>query len=137
MYSLFVFFIPSILGVKLIDYFGKGLSLKNTLYTYVYLLTFSFMGNVTVAYKLFEITGDIFQTINSYPMLFVKMALVSIVINVVFAFIWLIVRKNVEFKIEVVENEKKNKANTKSSKKASTKVRKSTPKTRKSSTKNN
>lgn len=128
MYILFVFFIPSILGLKIIDYFNKGLNLKNTIYAYVYLVFFSFVFNITFSYKLFGVTGDVLQILNYYPMLFVKMALVSIIINIILAIIWLTVQKNMQFKLEVVgiNNEKKDKKIVKNNRKSSTKVRKTT-----------
>lgn len=106
MYSLFAFFIPSIIGVRINNYFNKELKIKNIIYNYITLLLFSFIINVLIMYNLFGIKEDVFNVINSDTILFAEMAAISIIVNVILVFIGLVIQKNIMFKIEV-ENETK------------------------------
>lgn len=130
MYSLFAFFIPSIIGVRINNYFNKELKIKNIIYNYITLLLFSFIINVLIMYNLFGIKEDVFNAINSDTILFAEMAAISIVVNVILVFIGLVIQKNVMFKIEV-ENETKIKTVSNSDNKTTSKDSKNIKKTRK------
>lgn len=131
MYVLFAFFIPSILGVRIIEYFNKDLKIKNVIYDYIILLLFSFICNVLIMYNAFGIKEDIFGAISSDVMLFVWMAIISIVINVVLVLIGLVIQKNIQFKIDAVskKNESESQKVSKKDSKDTTKSRKTTAKT--------
>ena len=140
MFELFVFFIPSIIGVRINNYFNKNLKIKNIIYNYTTLLFISFIINVLVMYNVFGIKEDIFKVFDSDMMLFVQMAIISFIVNVILVFIGLVIQKNVEFKIEVEKNETKaktvsdgSKKNTEMDVKSSKKTRKTTSKTVKKS----
>ena len=130
MYSLFAFFIPSIIGVRINNYFNKELKIKNIIYNYITLLLFSFIINVLIMYNLFGIKEDVFNAINSDTILFAEMAAISIIVNVILVFIGLVIQKNVMFKIEV-ENETKIKTVSNSDNKITSKDSKNIKKTRK------
>ena len=130
MYSLFTFFIPSIIGVRINNYFNKELKIKNIIYNYITLLLFSFIINVLIMYNLFGIKEDVFNVINSDTILFAEMAAISIIVNVILVFIGLVIQKNVMFKIEV-ENETKIKTVSNSDNKITSKDSKNIKKTRK------
>ena len=117
MYSLFAFFIPSIIGVRINNYFNKELKIKNIIYNYITLLLFSFIINVLIMYNLFGIKENVFNVINSDTILFAEMAAISIIVNVILVFIGLVIQKNVMFKIEVEKNETKAKTVSDGSKK--------------------
>lgn len=134
MYNLFAFFIPSIIGVRINNYFNKDLKIKNIIYNYITLLLLSFIINVLIMYNLFNVKEDIFNVVNSDTILFVKIATISIVINVILVFIGLAIQTNVKFKIEV-ENETKTKAVTNSNNKNITKDSKNNKKIRKTASK--
>ena len=140
MLALFVFFIPSIIGVRINNYFNKDLKLKNIIYNYTTLLFFSFIVNILIMYNVFGIKEDIFKVFDSDIMLFTQMAIISFIVNVILVFIGLVIQKNVDFKIEVEKNETKaktvsdgSKKNTEMGVKSSKKTRKTTSKTGKKS----
>lgn len=135
MYSLFAFFIPSIIGVRINNYFNKELKIKNIIYNYITLLLFSFIINVLIMYNLFGIKEDVFNVINSDTILFAEVAAISIIVNVILVFIGLVIQKNVMFKIEV-ENETKIKTVSNSDNKITSKNSKNIKKTRKTVSKN-
>ena len=130
MYSLFAFFIPSIIGIRINNYFNKELKIKNIIYNYITLLLFSFIINVLIMYNLFGIKEDVFNAINSDTILFAEMAAISIIVNVILVFIGLVIQKNVMFKIEV-ENETKIETVSNSDNKTTSKDSKNIKKTRK------
>lgn len=130
MYSLFAFFIPSIIGIRINNYFNKELKIKNIIYNYITLLLFSFIINVLIMYNLFGIKENVFNVINSDTILFAEMAAISIIVNVILVFIGLVIQKNVMFKIEV-ENETKIKTVSNSDNKITSKDSKNIKKTRK------
>ena len=130
MYSLFAFFIPSIIGIRINNYFNKELKIKNIIYNYITLLLFSFIINVLIMYNLFGIKENVFNVINSDTILFAEMAAISIIVNVILVFIGLVIQKNVMFKIEV-ENETKIKTVSNSDNKTTSKDSNNIKKTRK------
>ena len=134
MYSLFAFFIPSIIGVRINNYFNKELKIKNIIYNYITLLLFSFIINVLIMYNLFGIKENVFNVINSDTILFAEMAAISIIVNVILVFIGLVIQKNIMFKIEV-ENETKIETVSNSDNKTTSKDSKNIKKARKTASK--
>ena len=135
MFILFVFFIPSIIGVRINNYFNKDLKFKNIIYNYTTLLFFSFIVNILIMYNVFGIKEDIFKVFDSDIILFMQMAIISFIVNVILVFIGLVIQKNVDFKIEVEKNEIKAKTVSDNSKKVSAKNIKDTKKARKTTSK--
>ena len=134
MYGLFAFFIPSVIGVRINNYFNKDLKVKNMIYSYITLLLFSFIINVLIMYNLFGIKENVFNVINSDTILFAEMAAISIIVNVILVFIGLVIQKNVMLKIEV-ENETKIKTVSNSDNKITSKDSKNIKKARKTASK--
>ena len=131
MYVLFTLFIPSIIALRIINYFNKNLKIKDILYNYITLLLFSFIINMFIMFNFFGVKEDIFDALNSNIMLFIWMSLISIAVNIILCFIGLVIQKNIEFKIEVVENEVKTKTVSSNNNKINTKDSKNSKKTRK------
>lgn len=131
MFGFLVFFIPSIIGTRIINYFNKDIKIKDILYDYITLFFFSFVINIFIMYNFFEVKKDIFSAFNNDMKLFVWMGLISITINVILVFIGLVVQKNMVFKIKVESSKNEEKANIKKDSKNTTKNKKSISKTTK------
>ena len=132
-YGVFSLFIPSIIGVRILNYFNKDLKIKDIIFDYITLLLFSFIINVIIMYNGFGIEKDIFKAFDSNIMLFVWIALISLAINVALALLGVTVQKNIQFKIDVESktNERKDNKNNEDSVKPIKKNRKTSSKTTK------
>lgn len=132
-YGVFSLFIPSIIGVRILNYFNKDLKIKDIIFDYITLLLFSFIINVIIMYNGFGIEKDIFKAFDSNIMLFVWMSLISLTVNIVLALFGVVVQKNIQFKIDVESktNEGKNNKNNEDSVKPIKKNRKTSSKTTK------
>ena len=132
-YGVFSLFIPSIIGVRILNYFNKDLKIKDIIFDYITLLLFSFIINVIIMYNGFGIEKDIFKAFDSNIMLFVWIALISLAINVALALLGVVVQKNIQFKIDVESktNERKDNKNNEDSVKPIKKNRKTSSKTTK------
>lgn len=135
MFAFLALFIPSIIGIRIINYFNKDLKIKDMIYDYITLFLFSFIVNNFVLFNFFGIKENIFSKLNTDIMLFVWISLISIAVNIILCFIGLVVQKNIEFKIEVQRNEVKTKAVSSSNNKVNTKDSKDNKKTRKTASK--
>ena len=132
-YGVFSLFIPSIIGVRVLNYFNKDLKIKDIIFDYITLLLFSFIINVIIMYNGFGIEKDIFKAFDSNIMLFVWIALISLAINIALALLGVTVQKNIQFKIDVESktNERKDNKNNEDSVKPIKKNRKTSSKTTK------
>lgn len=132
-YGVFSLFIPSIIGVRILNYFNKDLKIKDIIFDYITLLLFSFIINVIIMYNGFGIEKDIFKAFDSNIMLFVWIALISLTINIALALLGVVVQKNIQFKIDVESktNERKDNKNNEDSVKPIKKNRKTSSKTTK------
>ena len=132
-YGVFSLFIPSIIGVRILNYFNKDLKIKDIIFDYITLLLFSFIINVIIMYNGFGIEKDIFKAFDSNIMLFVWVALISLAINIALALLGVVVQKNIQFKIDVESktNERKDNKNNEDSVKPIKKNRKTSSKTTK------
>ena len=132
-YGVFSLFIPSIIGVRILNYFNKNLKIKDIIFDYITLLLFSFIINVIIMYNGFGIEKDIFKAFDSNIMLFVWIALISLAINIALALLGVAVQKNIQFKIDVESktNERKDNKNNEDSVKPIKKNRKTSSKTTK------
>ena len=99
-YGLIAILFPSVLGVKILDYLNKGLSLKNTVYYYFILVMLSNFFNNIFSYLFFKVNENIFYALCEYPIFFSKFVLVSIAINILLVLLIIILQKNI--KIDVV-----------------------------------
>ena len=132
-YGVFSLFIPSIIGVRILNYFNKDLKIKDIIFDYITLLLFSFIINVIIMYNGFGIEKDIFKAFDSNIMLFVWIALISLAINIALALLGVVVQKNIQFKIDVESktNERKDNKNNEDSVTPIKKNRKTSSKTTK------
>lgn len=106
-YCLIATMLPSVFGVKILDYLNKNLSLKNIIFYYLILVLCSNIFNCFFAYLLFGVNSNLLSNISEYPILFCKFSMLSIVINVILSLIILIIQKNVKIEVVVDKNENK------------------------------
>ena len=111
-YVILALFIPSIIGVRILNYFNKDLKIKDIIFDYITLLLFSFIINIIIIHNGFGIEKDIFKAFDD-NMLFVWMSLISLTVNIVLALFGVTVQKNIQFKIDVESktNERKDNKN--------------------------
>ena len=107
MFALIAVFAPSIIGVTIIEYLIKDLSIKKLFYYYIFLIIVSAIFNNIIAYLIFNIDSNVLYYLNTLPIFFVKYCLVSVLFNILLAFCIVVIIKNISFKIEVTKNEKK------------------------------
>ena len=126
MFTIIAVLLPSVLGVKLIDYLYKGLNLKRSLYFFVSLLLISSFINNFLVCVLFKIDSGILVYLNDLPFFFCKYVLISLIINILFALLIVVMMKNVSLEVEVLDEKdkkvKKTKKNSKSIKRVSKKA---------------
>lgn len=103
MFAALAILLPSVFGIKFLDYLNKGLSFKNTIYYYLILVLGSNCFNNILSYLLFKVDNNIFSALNEFPVFFSKFVLTSIVINVLLVFIIIIFQKNIKIEVEVKE----------------------------------
>lgn len=123
MFMLIAVLIPSVVGVKIIDYLVHGLNLKRTIYWFAILLLISTCLNNIIVYLAFGLDSNILSHLNNLPIFFCKYVLISFIINIVMAFGIVVCMKNfsIEIKKETIKEEKSVKKNTKVTKKRNTK----------------
>lgn len=116
MLTFIALFIPSAVGLKLIDYFDKGLDFKRNIYYYILLLLLSTIITNVLVYLFFGVANNITAYLDSLPIFFAKYALVSLVLNLLLGLIIVVIRENISFQIEVEKVEKERKKDSKDNK---------------------
>ena len=106
MLAIIAILFPSVVGLKIIEHFSRKFVLKDYVYYFVFLLLCSTVLNCVVSYLIFHVGFDVFSQLNLYPIYFCKYAIISTIINTLLAFISVIIKKNLNFEIEVKKNEK-------------------------------
>lgn len=110
MYAIIAILLPSVLGVKILDYFNRGLSLKNTIYYFLILVLVSNFLNNIFAHVMFDVSENVFGALNDFPIFFSKFVLVSIIINLFLVFLIVVLQRSLKLEIVAAEekhNEKK------------------------------
>ena len=111
MYTVIELLLPSLFGLKIMDYLLKGLTVKNIIFYYSILLLLSQAINNIIVVSFFDIDKSLWTSLNEVSMFFSNYVLISIVINILLALIFVILIKNVKLEVEVeyAENSKENK----------------------------
>ncbi len=112
MYALLAILGPSIIGLKLLDYFKKGLNIKNIIYYYLSLLVLSSACTNIIVYYLLETKKDLFDLLSNSTFFFGQYTLINTLVNIILVLIIYVFIKNVSFDIivkEVDTGDRKNK----------------------------
>lgn len=103
MYSLIAILGPSVIGLKLMDYFKKGLNIKNVIYYYLILLVLSSASTNIIVYYLLSTKGELFDLLNNSVLYFGEYTLINVLVNIIWALIIYILCKNISFDVVVKE----------------------------------
>ena len=109
MVAFIAVFLPSVIGVKVLDYLEKGLSLKNIVFYYIILVTLSLEFNSVFSYLFLHVDSELTNNLNNYPGILSKFLLISIIINIILSVLFYVLKRNFSFDIEVKQNEKNKK----------------------------
>ena len=106
MLAFVAIFVPSIIGLKLVDYYYQGLSNKRCIYYYSFLLLFSLIINSILVNVLFGLDKDMIKYLNFHLVYFAIYSFASIIINIIIAFVIIVVKEKVTITLEVQNNDK-------------------------------
>ena len=100
MYALIALLLPSLLGLKVMDYLLKGLTIKNIIFYYCILLLISQGINNLILVSFFDI-DNLWNSLNDVSNFFSIYILISSVINVLLVLIFVVLIKNIKLEVEV------------------------------------
>ena len=103
MFALIAVFLPSVIGVKIIDYLIGKLDLKRTIYWFCILLLLSTVVNNIIAYLVFGLDSQILYYLNTLPILFCKYVIISIMLNIILALGIIVCIKNISIEIKTAK----------------------------------
>lgn len=109
MMAFVAIFLPSIIGIKILDYLENGLTLKNIIFYYLTFVTLSLGFNSVFSYMFFHINNVIVDNLNNLPIFFSKYLIISIIFNIILSVLFYVLKRNISFSIEVKSNEKSKK----------------------------
>ncbi len=116
MYALIAMLLPSLFGLKVMDYLLKGLKIKNLIFYYGILLLMSQGINNLIVLSFFDIDNSLWNALNEVSTFFSIYILISIVINILLVLMFVILIKNIKLEVEVKYEEKDEERKTNSSK---------------------
>ena len=106
MYALIAMLLPSLFGLKVMDYLLKGLKIKNLIFYYGILLLVSQGINNLIVLSFFDIDNSLWSALNEVSTFFSIYILISIVINILLVLMFVILIKNIKLEVEVKYEEK-------------------------------
>ena len=101
MYNYICVFFPSVISIMLDKHFLKS---KYSLDTLLYYIFYCLINNVivlTIFALVFKTKYDIWNCINLYPLMTTKYCAIALFISVVISYINIIIKKNMDFQIEI------------------------------------
>lgn len=106
---LFVYLMPSLIGLKIYDTLVEKKSNKSLCFSYLTMVFFSnFMLMIILAIKN-KFALSLSEYIEGNMMFSIKYILMSLVINILLGYVYSLLNKNLSFKLERVNNEKEEK----------------------------
>ena len=100
LYAVIAILLPSVFGLKLLDYLKRGISLKNSFYYYMILLLGSSFINNILSYFFFDINSNFIDNF-IYPIFFSKYVLMSVFVNTIIVLIIIVLQNNIQLEVKV------------------------------------
>ncbi len=112
MYTVMATFLPSLVGLKVMDYLLRGLTKKNLIFYYGILLILSQTIVNIIAVNKLDIEKSLWDSLNMGTEFFSIYVLISIATNLLLAVIFTLIIKNIKIEVEVkyAESNKNKKA---------------------------
>lgn len=108
MNSLFILFLPSILGLKIINHLNQDKKNKELIIYFLLLVLFSNIVCIGSVVFLNNFDGNLLLYFEEHLKFSFKYMLLSVVINIVLSFVFSLLIKNFSIKLEVKNENKKN-----------------------------
>lgn len=107
MYSLFIFFLPSVLGIKILKKLNNNDNIKELIVYYLLLVLFSNFICSSIIVLLNNFDGNLVLYVEEHLKFSLKYLILSTSINVLLSFIYSIFIKNLNVILEVKNENKK------------------------------
>lgn len=110
MNNLFVYLLPSIIGIKIYNVLTKNNNIKDLIINYLSLVLSSNFILMIILYIKNKFEYNLTEFIETNMLFAIKYILISIIINIILGFIYSIINKNISFKLErIKQNETRKK----------------------------
>lgn len=109
MNSLIVYLLPSIIGLKIYEVLTKNKNIKDIIINYLSLILLSNFILMIILYIKNKFEYNLTEFIESNMSFSIKYILISIIINIILGYIYIIINKDVSFKLERINQDEKGK----------------------------
>ena len=105
MNSMFVYLLPSIIGIKIYNILTKNNNIKDLIINYLSLVLTSNLILIIVLLIKNKFKYNLTDYIESNMAFSLKYLLISIILNIIIGYIYSIINRNISFKLERVKND--------------------------------
>lgn len=107
MNSFLCLFVPSIISIKMYQHFNHDeLLWKELVLNYFLFVFFNHFFSVFVSIFLFGARSSVMNSVDFFPVFALKYCIISIIICIVLPILFQILKQNVDYRVEVIKNEK-------------------------------
>ena len=107
MNSFLCLFVPSIISIKMYQHFNHDdLSWKDLVLNYFLFVFFNHFISAIISVFLFGARSSVMNSVDFFPVFALKYCVISIIICVVLPILFQVLKQNVDYRVEVVKNEK-------------------------------
>ena len=110
MNSILCLLVPSVISIKMYQHInGKVLHWKDMILDYFLFVFFNHFFTVMISIFLFDAKSNIINSIDFFPIFALKYCLISIILCFILPIIFQMIKKNIDYRVEVKKNEKNSK----------------------------